>query len=115
MLTEAQACTILKRIFESRGFSIQENILFAEEEVSFTADGWDPAARVGYEFLSHEAGDHEDLSPEEIRTLGTWIESGRVYFFIIDEKQVADEAELAWAANAFLDEVARRRGNGAAT
>ena len=38
------------------------------------------------------------------------MERGELFFLIIDESEVPDEATLRWAAEHFLDEVARRRG-----
>jgi len=110
MLTEAQGCAVLKRVFSSRGYKIQENVDFSEGTVKFNADGWDPKARVGYEYMTVEAGDHDDLSPDEMKQLGNWMNQGKLFFFIVDEANIEDEEELSWAANRFLDEVARRRG-----
>lgn len=111
-LSEADGCAILKRVFEARGFSIAEAFAFREGDVSFTADGWDPTARVGYEYMTREEGDHEDLTPRELERLAEWMESGRLFFFIVDETDIADAKELEGAAHAFLDEVERRRAAG---
>lgn len=112
MLTEAEGCAVLRRVFEGRGFRIEENQAFNEGDVSFTIDGWDAARRVGFEYMTREEGDHEDLDPGEIAQLAEWMEAGRLFIFIVDEVDIAEEAELASAANAFLDEVARRQAIG---
>lgn len=112
MLSEEEGCAVLKRVFEERGFAISERFPFEEEGVAFNADGWDPAARVGYEYMSRSDGDHEDLDPDELAVLGGWMEEGRLFLFVIDETDIDDADELAAAARAFLDEVERRRARG---
>ncbi|MBI5495743.1 MAG: hypothetical protein HY904_12030 [Deltaproteobacteria bacterium] len=110
MLTEQQGCAVLKRVFQSRGFQVQENVPFKEDDVSFQADGWDPQSRVGYEYMTHQADDFDDLDPREIGRLGEWADAGRLYFFVIDDTNIETVEDLEWAANRFLDEVVRRKG-----
>ena len=109
MVSERQACAVLKEVFERAGYTIAENVLFSEGGVSFTADGWDAAARVGYEFISREADDRGDLSAMEVTELGRRLIDGEVFFFIVEQSQVASTTDLEWSAAAFLDEIARRR------
>jgi hypothetical protein len=111
MLSEKDGCRVLKAAFEEAGFAIAESVPFDREGVSFTADGWDAEARVGYEYMTREDGDHEDLDPEVLTRLGEWANAGELFFFVIDETDVLDEGELREAAEAFLAEVARRRGS----
>lgn len=108
MLTEAQGCAVLKRVFAARGYHIQENVPFLQDNVSFNADGWDAQRRVGYEFVTRSAGDHLQFTPDTLHALEAWMAADRLYFFIVDEQEIADEAELSHAASAFLDEVERR-------
>lgn len=110
MLSEAQGCAVLRRVFERRGYTIEENVSFSEENVVFNADGWDAVRRVGYEFLTDEAEDHLDLPPQRLAQLEAWTAQGHLHFFLVDEKQVESEDDLAWAAQRFLDEVEKRRG-----
>ena len=110
MLSEAEGCDILHAVFRARGHQTRANVVFAEEGVEFDADGWDPATRVGFEYMSSETGDHDDLNPGELARLAARMERGELFFLIIDESEVPDEATLRWAAEHFLDEVARRRG-----
>lgn len=112
MLHEDDGCRILKTVFERRGFSIVEEFPFREGDVSFTADGWDPNARVGYEFMTTTQKDHEDLQPDELLRLTEWIEAGSLFLFIVDETDIESENELIAAAEAFLDEVEARRAKG---
>lgn len=112
MIREDEGCTILHRVFEGRGYRIDRDVRLALGPVSFTADGWDPRARVGFEYMTREAGDHGDLDAAEIAALGAMMERGEVFLFIIDEARIDHGDELEWAAHAFLDEVARRREGG---
>jgi hypothetical protein len=109
MLSEAEGCAVLRGVFSARGYTIAENVPLHEGKLHFTADGWDAIARVGYEYLTHMAGDHLELGPAVLAELGRRIAAGNLYLFVIDEESVASAEELAAAAEAFLDEVARRR------
>jgi hypothetical protein len=109
VLTEAEGCEVLVRVFRERGFSIQLNVPFDEDGVEFNADGWDPDGRVGFEYMTHEAEDHRDLTPDEIAKLIKRMEKSELFFFIIDETDIEDPQVLEWAAHQFLDEVGRRR------
>lgn len=109
MLSEARGCEVLKSLFEARGFRIAEDFPFREGRVAFNVDGWDPGARVGYEYMTHAARDHADLEPDELLQISEWNQAGHLYLFIVDETEVDSEDELSAAANAFLDEVEQRR------
>ena len=110
MLSEQEGCDVLARVFVERGFAIARNVLFDEDGVSFHIDGWDAQQRVGFEYLTEEAGDHEDLSPDESGKLAVRMERGELFVLLVDEAWNDDAGTLATAAHAFLDEVARRRG-----
>ncbi len=109
MISEADGCDLLARVFTSRGYTVGRDIFFDEEGVTCTLDGWDAEARVGFEYLTRSAGDHEDLTSDELGRLAARIERGELYVFIVDERDVVDPAELEEAAKLFLDEVERRR------
>ncbi|HEY0134868.1 MAG TPA: hypothetical protein VGB85_12330 [Nannocystis sp.] len=110
MLGEAESCELLHALFRARGYQTRADVAFAEQGVEFDADGWDPDARVGFEFLCSAAADHDDLSPDELARLAARMERGELFFFVIDESEVPDAQTLQWAAGRFLDEVERRRG-----
>lgn len=105
-LSETKACDLLARLFRSRGFDIARNIPFAEYGVSFHIDGWDSKARVGFEFLSSEDDDHDDLSLKEYQTLMAAQLRGELSLFVIDEVEPLAAADLRTAAEEFLDELA---------
>jgi len=105
-LSETEGCDLLTRVFRARGYTIARNLLFREYGVEFHIDGWDAKARVGFEFLSSEDDDHDDLSLVEYQALWTAQQLGELALFIIDEVEPLSAADLAASANEFLDEVA---------
>jgi hypothetical protein len=105
-LSEIQGCDLLARLFKARGYSIARNQQFREYGVEFHIDGWDPKARVGFEFLTSEDEDHVDLTLEEYKTLSAAQRRGELALFIIDEVEPLSAEDLALEAHEFLDEVA---------
>ena len=108
-VSETKACDLLARLFKSRGYAVSRNVAFREYGVEFHADGWDPRARVGFEFLSSEDDDHDDLTLEEYQALMVAQQRGELSLFIIDEVEPLSAAELLAAATEFLDEVAEAK------
>ena len=108
-LSEIEGCDLLARLFRARGYSIERNLVFREYGVEFHVDGWDAKQRVGFEFLSSEDDDHDDLTLSEYQTLATAQQRGELALFIIDEVEPLSAADLALQANEFLDEVADAR------
>ena len=105
-LTEMQGCDLLARLFSKRGYAIERNVMFREYGVEFHIDGWDPRARVGFEFLTSEDDDHIDLTLEEYNELTAAQRRGELALFIIDEVEPLAAEDLAAEAHEFLDEVA---------
>ena len=105
-LSETEGCDLLARLFRARGYTIERNLLFREYGVEFHVDGWDAKARVGFEFLSSEDDDHDDLNLSEYQTLAAAQQRGELALFIIDEVEPLSNADLALQATEFLDEVA---------
>lgn len=105
-LTEMQGCDLLARLFSKRGYAIERNVVFREYGVEFHIDGWDPRARVGFEFLTSEDDDHIDLTLEEYNELTAAQRRGELALFIIDEVEPLAAEDLAAEAHEFLDEVA---------
>ena len=85
MLTEREGCAVLAEVFAARGYSLTRDVRFDERGLRFDIDAWDAAARVGFEFRTHEAGDHIDLTDAELATLAARIEAGDLYVFVIDD------------------------------
>ena len=108
-LTEAEGCALLKVRFSEAGYAIQEHVAFEEEGVEVVLDGYDPAARVGYEYLTTEAGDREEFTPEVVAALEARMREGELFLFLIDELDV-DARGLSLAAERFLLAVERLKG-----
>ena len=106
LLSETHACDLLARLFRGRGYKVSRNIPFREYGVSFHIDGWDAKARVGFEFLTSEDEDHDDLTLDEYKTLMEAQQRGELALFVIDEVEPLSEADLTYTVNEFLDEVA---------
>ena len=104
-LSEFEGCTHLTRLFRRRGYVIERNVMFREYGVEFHIDGWDKKARVGFEFLTSEDDDHDDLDLEEYKALSDAQQRGELAVFIIDEVEPVSTAALIEEANEFLDEV----------
>lgn len=109
MLTESQGCAVLRESFLAAGYNIADNVPFAEGGVSFNVDGYDPVARVGFEFITTEAGDRSELSQEMIAQVEQRIAKGELFILLVDEYDVETADELRLHAERFLDMVAARR------
>lgn len=109
-MTEREGCALLKRQFEKAGYSIRENVDFREGEIAFNVDGWDPEHRVGYEYVTTEAGDRAELTPPMLAALDKRIHGGELFLLLIDENDAPTADLIEFAAVRFLEEVARRRG-----
>ncbi len=105
ILSETTACDLLARLFKKRGYAIMRNLMFREYGVSFHIDGWDAKRRIGFEFLTSEDDDHDDLTLAEYQTLMAAQQRGELALFILDEVEPLSVADLTETANAFLDEV----------
>lgn len=104
-ISETKACDLLARLFKARGYAVTRNVMFREYGVEFHADGWDPRARVGFEFLSSEDDDHDDLTLAEYQTLMAAQKRGELSLFVIDEVEPLTAVDLVRSATDFLDEV----------
>lgn len=108
-MTEATGCAILKECFSHAGFHIVENYPLTEGVIQFRVDGYDPSAKVGYEFVTTEAGDRQEITPVVVAALEGKMKLGELYIFLIDEQEVASAAELSDAAAHFLKKVQELR------
>jgi hypothetical protein len=107
-MEERKACALLKRRFEAAGFHIEENRPFDEHGVRFDIDGFDPAHRVGYEYVTREAGDDWDVDGGVIAELAERRSKGELFVLVVDEANAPDEPTLESAIARFLDELRER-------
>ncbi|HUJ62963.1 MAG TPA: hypothetical protein VLX92_30880 [Kofleriaceae bacterium] len=105
-MTERDACALLKARFEKAGYRIAENVAFDEHGVRFEIDGYDAARRVGYEYLTDEAGDGWDVDADVIAALAARRDAGELFVLVVDEADAPDAATLGAAADTFLHQLA---------
>lgn len=101
-MEERAACAQLKQRFEAAGFRIKENILFDEHGVRFEIDGFDADSRVGYEYVTREAGDGWDVDGDVIAALDERRSRGELHVLIVDEDDAPDKASLDQEIDSFL-------------
>ena len=101
-MEETAACALLKARFEAAGYRIEENIDFDEDGVRFELDGFDPDKRVGYEYVSSDAGDGWDVDDSVIGALAARRDKGELFVLVIDERDAPDPGALGAKADAFL-------------
>jgi hypothetical protein len=104
---ERAACAQLKQRFEAAGFQIKENQAFDENGVRFDIDGYDAGRRVGYEYVTDEAGDGWDVDGDVIAALAERRARGELFVLVVDEHDAPDAASLDEAIDAFLGELPR--------
>ena len=104
-MTERDACALLKARFEKAGFEIAENIPFDEGGVQFEIDGFDADKRVGYEYLTDEAGDSWDVDGTVISALHARREAGELFILVVDEADAPDAEALGAVADLFLTQL----------
>jgi hypothetical protein len=101
-MEERQACALLKARFEAAGFDIAENVPFDENGVRFEVDGFDAGARVGYEYVTEEAGDGWDVDDSVKASLEARRKTGELFILVVDEAHAPDAAALTKLADQFL-------------
>jgi sec-independent protein translocase protein TatB len=104
-MEERAACALLRSRFEAAGFKILENRELDEDGVRLELDGFDPDRRVGYEYVTEEAGDGWDVDPDVIAKLAERKQRGELFVLIVDEHDAPDADSLGAAADAFLEEL----------
>ena len=107
-MDEKTGCAILFDVCKSAGYKIKQNVKFKEEGLKFIADGWDKEARVGYEFITDEAGDRKEFDEKTCDELEARMRRDELHFFLCDELVDLSEEELRNAATQFLIIVQKR-------
>jgi hypothetical protein len=104
-MTEKDACALLKARFEKAGYDIEENVAFDEDGISFEVDGFDADKRVGYEYVTDEAGDSWDVGSDVIAALEAKRDAGELFILVVGEADAPDAAALGRAADLFLGQL----------
>jgi hypothetical protein len=101
-MDERKACDHLKRRFEAAGFKIAENVDLDEDGIRFAVDGFDAERRVGYEYVTAEAGDGWDVDETVKATLADRHAKGDLHILVIDEAAAPDAKAIDRQVDAFL-------------
>jgi hypothetical protein len=102
MLNEHDGSEILAAVFKSAGLEIERDYAFSEGGVTVSLDGFDPKARIGFEFITTEAGDRDEFTPPVIDELETRMQAEELFIFLIDEADIPSREPLEAAARGFL-------------
>lgn len=98
VLSESAGRVVLKEAFEAQGYHITENYPLSLEGVQVELDGYDPRARVGYEYLTEEDG----IEPGPLDYL---MRQNHCQLFLIDESQVPDAQAMLAAVFEFFRQI----------
>lgn len=107
--SEREGALLLRQEFERAGLVIQENCPVDLDGTLVELDGLDPAHRIGFEFITTEAGDRKTITPELIAKLEERMATGSLHVLLIDEWDVETADDLVTGARRFLSEL-RKRG-----
>lgn len=107
-MEERKACAHLRQRFEAAGFRIEENVDYAEHGLRFDLDGFDAGAKVGYEYVTVEAGDGWDVDEAVIAKLTELRQSGGLHVLVIEEAEAPELADLDRLAEEFFAELGSR-------
>jgi hypothetical protein len=108
-VNEREGSALLRRVFETAGIKIEEAVKKRFDAGEVTLDGWDDAKRIGFEFITTEAGDRSEFTVAVLEEIERRMSEGEFFLFLIDEETTAEEATLERAAHRFLDTL-RKRG-----
>jgi hypothetical protein len=106
-MDEETGAIVLRHAFEAAGLRIEPSWSLAEEGLPMVLDGFDPDARIGFEYITAAAGDRKMLSPDVLAELERRIACGELAVLLVDEADVVDASDLELAASRFLE---RARG-----
>lgn len=98
MLDEASGRLILKEAFEAQGYTITENYPMSVDRSTVELDGYDPKARLGYEYSTAEDG-------LDFGLLEGLMAQNQCRLFVIDEEPGLDAQEILNAVFEFFREV----------
>jgi hypothetical protein len=110
-LSEDQGKRLLEARFTEAGYAMVRDFPFHEGDIEVDLDGWDAEARVGFEYITREAGDHLQFDEATLLRLERRMESGELAVLLVDEGEGTEE-ELEAAAACFLEQVAENRRGG---
>ena len=92
---------ILKEAFEAQGYSIVENYTLQVRGSAVELDGYDPAARLGYEYSTREDG-------MDFALLEDLMAENQCRLFVLDEDPELDAQAMLGAVFEFFRELEAR-------
>ncbi len=101
MLSETDGRVVLREAFEAQGYTILEDYWLELAGLRVQLDGYDPQARIGYEYVTREDG----VSADELEHL---MEQRHCLLFLIDENRVPDASTLLEAVFEFFRQAEQR-------
>ena len=101
-MDEAEGSTVLEAVFRDAGLRVERDHPFTEGGLHVVLDGFDVDRRVGFEFITTEAGDRAEFTPEVIAALEARMQQGELFLLLVDECDIPDADTLRFAARAFL-------------
>jgi len=108
-VNETEGRTVLRKAFEAAGLRVVEDFALEVAGKTIHLDGYDPDRKLGYEYLTTEAGDREELTADVLRELDRRIGEGELAVLLVDELDGLDAALLNRAAEGFLDAATKNR------
>jgi hypothetical protein len=107
-VNEREGSALLRTIFERAGCVIVEGVKKRFDAGEVSLDGWDEARRVGFEFITTEAGDRAEFTIPVLEEIEARMHRSEFFLFLIDEATISDHATLERAATRFLDALKKR-------
>jgi sugar phosphate isomerase/epimerase len=112
VIPESEGAATLKRCFEAAGLTIVVHHPLRVGGRTIHLDGFDPARKVGFEYVTSEAGDRAELTADVVAELEAHMRVGDYYLLLVDEREVDSVEALERAAAHFLRVALARRGAG---
>ena len=109
-MTESEGTALLFQRFTEAGYAIVPNFRFHEGDIDVDLDGWDATARVGYEYITREAGDDRQFDATTLACFEARMTKGELFVMLIDEHEALTAELLNGAARGFLAALAERQG-----
>ncbi len=107
-MDEREGSRLLTEEFVRAGYDVQADVAMTVGSATIHLDGWDANKRVGFEFVTDEAGDRAEFDATVLNELEAMIGRGECHVLLVDEHEGLAEPELRRVAQRFLAEVAKR-------
>lgn len=105
MIDEERGRRVLRRAFSDAGYRIEEDYPLQIAGTVILVDGYDPVRKVGYEYVTTEAGDRRNIDAHVLAELEKRNEQRQLHILMLDEQFVESEEELAYVCKAYLEEI----------